>query len=134
MASRADSFETYDTCQPWVIYSYGLTTDRWWPFWRSTHVLGRARVRCECCVCGLQEVVAVRIPRLGRAPEPVSGRHPERERFHREHAHPDRGAPMSWALPLRNLAVFAGERPLGEPEMRPTDGEGDLGGSAGKEQ
>lgn len=100
--------ETYETTQPWVTYTYGLTHDRWWPLWNSTRVLGRARILTTCCVCGKREVASLRIPRFGPVPEPASGRHPARERFLAEHAHPDRGHPMSWALPLRNLAVHSG--------------------------
>lgn len=126
----ADQHETYETTQPWVTYTYGLTHDRWWPFWTSTRVLGRARIRLTCCVCGLVEVVSLRMPRFGPVPEPASGRHPERERFLAEHAHPDRGHPMSWKLPLRNFAVFDGGLPLDLLAMRL---EGDLneGGDRG---
>jgi len=97
--------ETAETSQPWVIYTYGRTHDNWWPFWNSTRVLGRARIGLECCVCGHTEVVSLPIPRFGEVPEPESGRHAERERFLAEHAHPDRGHPMSWARPLRNPSV-----------------------------
>lgn len=99
---RSALLEKYDVEYPWVIYRYGLTHDEWWPFWNSTRVLGRARIECECAVCGVREVVAFRIPRFGPVPEPKSGRHEQRERFLAEHAHPDRGAPMSWARPLLN--------------------------------
>ena len=105
--------ETYEVTQPWVIYTYGRTHDDWWPFWNSTRFLGRARIGLECCVCGHREVVTLRIPRFGSVPEPASGRHPERERFLAEHAHPDRGHPMSWARPLRNVAAHQGGLNLG---------------------
>lgn len=98
--------ERVETTQPWVIYTYGRTHDGWWPIWSSTRILGRCRIGLECCVCGHIEVVTLRIPRFGPVPEPASGRHPERERFLTEHAHPDRGHPMSWARPLRNMDVF----------------------------
>ena len=97
--------ETYETTQPWVIYSYGLTHDGWWPFWTSTHVLGRARIGMRCAVCGKREVASLRIPRFGQVPKPTSGRHPVRERFLAEHAHPGRPHPMSWAQPLANPAA-----------------------------
>lgn len=99
---------TYETTQPWVIYRYGLTHDRWWPFWNSTRFLGRARIECECAVCGEREIVSFRIPRFGPVPIPESGRHVERERFLADHAHPDRGAPMSWAKPLLNMTAHQG--------------------------
>lgn len=88
---------TVETTQPWVVYHYGLTHDRWWPFWNSTRVLGRARIRLTCAVCG-----------VGPVPVPASGRHPERERFLAEHTHPDRGHPMSWAMPLLNPQAHQG--------------------------
>ena len=110
---------TYEHTQPWVCYHYGLTHDGWWPFWSSTRFLGRSKIRMECCVCGKQEIATVPIPRWGPVPLPVSGRHPLRERFLVEHAHPDRGAPMSWARPLRNPAVFGAEgMPLDALAMR----------------
>ncbi len=55
-----------------------------------------------CCVCGKRELIRPRIPRFGRVPEPPGGVHPERLAAMKRHAHSDRGAPMSWALPLRN--------------------------------
>jgi len=94
--------DTYETTQPWVTYRYGLTHDGWWPLWNSTRVLGFARIECICCVCGQTQVMKVKMPRIGPVPEPASGRHPLREGFLRAHTHPDRGHPMSWALPLRN--------------------------------
>lgn len=97
--------ENYDTDQPWVIYTYGLTHDGWWPFWSSTRVLGFARIGMECMVCGKTEVAKIRCPRLGAVPVPPTGKHERRMRFLGEHEHADRGAPMSWARPLRNLAA-----------------------------
>lgn len=109
---------TFETTQPWVCYHYGLTHDRWWPLWTSTRVLGRARISMECAVCGKREIASLRIPRWGKVPEPVSGRHPVRERFLAEHAHPDRGAPMSWAKPLLNPAAHPGGISLDALAMR----------------
>lgn len=97
--------ETFETTQPWVVYRYGLTHDRWWPFWNSTRFLGHARIGMECAVCGENRVAKLRIPRFGEVPEPASGRHPAREAFLREHRHPDRGHPMSWKRPLLNMAA-----------------------------
>jgi hypothetical protein len=96
---------TYETTQPWVLYHYGRTHDGWWPFWTSTRVLGRARIGMQCIVCGEEEVVTVRLPRFGAVPEPEGGKHRLRLEFLAGHAHPDRGAPMSWAVPLANLAA-----------------------------
>lgn len=99
--------ETDETTQPWIIWRYGATHDLWWPFWNSTRFLGYARIDAECIVCGHSEALRFRIPRFGPIPEPESGRHPARERFCADHAHPDRGEPMSWARPLRNPAAFS---------------------------
>lgn len=100
--------ETYDTDQPWVIYTYGRTHDGWWPFWSSTRVLGVAKIGLECMVCGRTEIARIRCPRFGPVPTPPSGKHERRELFLAVHAHVDRGAPMSWALPLRNIAAHDG--------------------------
>lgn len=96
--------ETAESTMPWVIYIYGRTHDFWWPFWSSTRVLGRARIGLECCVCGHQEVTSLRMPRFG--PIENKGHHPVRLKFLAEHAHPDRGHPMSWVRPMRNMNVF----------------------------
>lgn len=98
---------TYETTQPWVCYHYGRTHDGWWPLWNSTRMLGRACIVAECCVCGHKESLWMTIPRFGTVSKPESGRHPMREQFLAAHKHPDRGHPISWALPLRNLDVFS---------------------------
>lgn len=96
---------TYETSKPWVCYYYGLTHDSWWPIWSSTRVLGRCRIVLECTVCGVRETAKLKIPRFGPVPTLASGRHPVREKFLAEHAHPDRGHPMSWKRPLFNPAA-----------------------------
>jgi hypothetical protein len=108
--SRDDNgrLSTAEAEQPWVVYHYGLTHDRWWPLWTSTRLLGRAKIVMECAVCGDRKTASLKIPRFGRVPEPATGRHPARERFLTEHAHPERGAPMSWAKPLLNPAAHPG--------------------------
>lgn len=111
-------YSTYEVDQPWVLYHYGLTHDGWWPLWNSTHVLGRARIQCECMVCGGVEIANLPIPRFGPVPEPASGRHPFRERFLADHAHPDRGHPMSWKRPLANFAAHPGGLDLDQLAMR----------------
>jgi hypothetical protein len=109
---------TYETTQPWICYTYGLTHDRWWPLWNSTRVLGRARIIMECAVCGHREIASLPIPRFGQVHKPATGRHPQRERFLAEHAHPDRGAPMSWAKPMLNPAAHPGGIDLDALAMR----------------
>lgn len=109
---------TAETTQPWVVYHYGLTHDRWWPLWTSTRVLGRARIVMECAVCGGRETASLKIPRFGRVPAPATGRHPVRERFLAAHTHPDRGAPMSWAKPMLNPAAHGSGVDLAALMMR----------------
>lgn len=113
-----DPMSTYELTQPWVLYHYGRTHDRWWPFWNSTRVLGRFKLGVECTVCGDRRILTIRIPRFGEVPEPEGGRHPARVAYLAEHAHPDRGAPMSWARPMANPAVFEGGIPLDALAMR----------------
>lgn len=96
---------SYEVDQPWVVWTFGRTHDLWWPIWNTTRLLGRSRIGATCMVCGHRAVLTIRIPRFGPVPEPPSGRHAKRQRFLDEHAHPDRGAPMSWAIPLLNMAA-----------------------------
>lgn len=93
--------ETYETDAPWVTWTW-LSTDR------ETRITGRSRLKLTCCVCGEREIVRVPIPRWGPVPEPEGGVHPERAKAKIRHAHPDRGHPMSWALPLRNPGAHGG--------------------------
>jgi hypothetical protein len=99
---------TAEVTQPWVVYTYGLSHDLWWPPKTSTRWTGRAKIRITCAVCGVDEVCTLRIPRWGKVPEPPTGRHPARQRFLDDHAHPDRGLLMTWALPLLNPAAAPG--------------------------
>jgi hypothetical protein len=93
--------ETYETDAPWVTWTY-LTTDR------RTRITGRMRIKMTCCVCGKRETITIKVPRIGPVPTPPGGRHAERIRAIQRHLHPDKGHPMSWALPLRN--------PFGQPQ------------------
>lgn len=97
----SERFETYEDRQPWVIYVYGLTTDRWWPLWRSTRVLGYAKIECQCCICGDRTVVKVKLPRVGVVVD--RGPHALRREYLAKHQHPNqRTAPETWVWPLRN--------------------------------
>lgn len=110
--------ENYDTDQPWVVYRYGHTHDRFWPPWRSTRILGFAKVECECAVCGEVRIVKAPIPRFGN-PNPSGEHHPERIRFLLDHLHRDtQRHPMSWAKPLLNPAAHRGGIDLGLLAMR----------------
>lgn len=104
MAPVRKRMSTYETDQPWVLYHYGRTHDRWWPFWNSTRVLGRACIVCQCMVCGDTTPIWIRIPRFVD-PNPIGAHHRKRVAYLAEHAHPDKGAPMSWAMPLANPAI-----------------------------
>jgi hypothetical protein len=94
-SSTDEQRQTYETDAPWITWDW-LSTDR------ETRITGRMRMRMTCCVCGKREIVRPRIPRWGPVPTPPGGVHPERIKAKERHAHPDRGHPMSWALPLRN--------------------------------
>jgi hypothetical protein len=91
---------TFETDQPWIVYHYGRTHDSWWPFWNSTRILGRACIIAQCAVCGDKTSLWFRIPRLGEIHD--NGSHPRRLEYLAAHTHPDRGAQMSWKLPLLN--------------------------------
>ncbi len=91
------AMETYETTQPWVIYVY-LQTDFW------VRIVGTSKIRCECCICGKQETVTLRVPRFGAIPD--RGKHPARVAFLGRHEHPlQQTAPETWARPLRNPAA-----------------------------
>lgn len=110
--------QTAETDMPWVVYTYGRIHDGWWPFWRSSRILGRAAVEMECAICGRSVVVVGKLPRFGEVPGPKGGRHPDRLRFLRDHVHKDRPAPMAWAKPLLNLNVHRGGLDLDALAMR----------------
>lgn len=103
-----ETHSTYETDQPWVVYHYGLTHDGYWPPWRSTRVLGRMKIICECAVCGHSEKLTLKMPRFGLIEPPKGGKHPERVRFLLAHVHKDQPPPMAWAKPLLNLAAYKG--------------------------
>lgn len=107
---------TYEVDQPWVVYHYGLTHDRWWPLKDSTRLLGKARIIMECAVCGIQEIATLPIPRFRKVVD--EGPHPVRVRFLGQHTHPDRGAPMSWKRPLLNPEAHAAGIDLDALAMR----------------
>lgn len=107
---------TFDTEQPWIVYTFGLTHDRWWPPHDSTRWLGRARIRCTCAVCGDSTTLTIKMPRWGDVPR--VDQHPKRVAYKAEHAHPDRGAPMSWAMPLLNPSAHSGGVSLDALVMR----------------
>jgi hypothetical protein len=101
--------QTYETEQPWVVYTY-LTTDR------QTRITGRSKIECCCAICGERRRVTIRIPRFGHVVD--RGRHPERVRFLLDHVHKDRPHPMAWSMPLLNLAAHTGGLDLDLLAMR----------------
>ena len=108
----------YDTDQPWICWRF-LTTDRWWPFWRSNRVLGRVRVEMTCAVCGHSKVASGQIPRFGEVKPPPGGKHPARLRFMLDHLHKDASRhPMAWVQPLLNPAAHKGGIDLDTLAMR----------------
>lgn len=95
------TMRTFETSQPWVIYTYGLTHDLWWPPWNSTRWLGYGKIECHCSICGEREVLKLRMPRFGQIAD--RGHHPERVRFLSQHVHKlQQTAPETWAQPLAN--------------------------------
>ncbi len=91
--------ETYEVGSPWITYHY-LTTDR------QTRITGRSKILLACAICGHEEVLTLRIPRIGPVPTPKGGRHEKRVEFVRTHQHTadQRRDRKTWAKPLRNLA------------------------------
>lgn len=86
--------ETYETKQPWVVYTY-LHSDRW------TRIWGRCEIAAECCICGEREILKIKMPRFGEIVD--RGPHPLRVEFLSRHVHQfQQRAPETWALPLRN--------------------------------
>lgn len=128
----ARGMSTCEQDQPWVLYHYGRTHDHWWPFWNSTRVLGRCCIDAECMVCGDRTALWMQIPRFGPVPEPEGGRHPLRVAYLAEHAHPDRGAPMSWARPLANMHALGGRLDLDALAMRIEADLNERAGSSGE--
>jgi len=98
--------DTFEVDQPWIVFHYGRTHDEWWPLWNSTRVLGRCCVVAMCAVCGDRTPIWIPMPRFG--PIVDRGPHPARTGYLLAHAHPDRGAPMSWKLPMLNPAAHPG--------------------------
>jgi hypothetical protein len=109
--TKDEGAERYDTDQPWICWRF-LSTDA------RTRITGHSTVLMDCCVCGRREKVRIRISRFGPVPMPPGGRHVERLRFMLAHLHPDRGHPMSWAKPLRNVAAMGGKIDLNLLAMR----------------
>lgn len=101
----------YDTDAPWVIWHF-LSTDL------RTRITGRSIIQMQCAVCGKRERLRFRIPRVGPVPLPKTGKHPVRLRFIRDHLHPDKGHPMSWAKPLLNPDAHRGGMDLNLLAMR----------------
>lgn len=97
--------QTYETTAPWITWTW-LSLDR------ETRITGRSRMRLTCCICGLSEIIRIRIPRWGPVPEPEGGVHIERLRAIERHAHPDRRNPADWALPFRNPAGWGQGIPI----------------------
>lgn len=96
--ARGDLFETCETTQPWVVYTYFV------PDW-ITRVLGRTTVRCECCICGVVKFPTMRLQRWGKVVD--RGHHPARRAFLDAHVHQGVNRhPMQWERPLRNAAVL----------------------------
>jgi hypothetical protein len=89
-----ESLQTYEITQPWVVYRYIV------PDW-LTRITGQTRIGAECCICGVETVLRLRIPRWG--PVVDRGPHPARVAFLAAHLHRlQASAPETWVRPLRN--------------------------------
>lgn len=97
--------QTAEQQMPWIIYTYGRSHDGWWPPWNSTRITGRMKIGMDCSVCGNRTVATLKIPRFGPV-NPDNRYHPARSAYLLAHLHPDRGHPISWARPLKNLDAF----------------------------
>jgi hypothetical protein len=93
----SNRLETYEVGSPWITYHY-LTTDR------QTRITGRSQILLACAICGHEELLTLRIPRIGPVPTPKGGRHEKRVEFVRAHQHTadERRDRRTWAKPLRN--------------------------------
>jgi hypothetical protein len=99
-----DLKQTAEQDQPWIIYTFGRVHDGWWPFWRSSRIIGRMVVGAECMVCGKRKVLIAKLPRFGEVPD--RGKHPLRIRFCLDHIHKDKPHPAAWARPFMNLNAW----------------------------
>lgn len=91
--------DTYEVGQPWVTYHYPYDD-------RQATLRGLfALVEMSCLVCGGTEEWKVRWGQQRKIKHDHRGYAMERVKFLADHAHPDRGHPMSWAKPLGNVAA-----------------------------
>lgn len=89
-----EPYRTFETRQPWVVYTY-LHHD-WW-----TRVFGRTEIAAVCAICGEREVIKIRMPRFG--PIEDRGPHPLRTAFLSRHEHRlQQTAPETWDKPSLN--------------------------------
>lgn len=97
----SDRYETYETTQPWVCYTY-LHTDE------EADRLGYSEIECECCVCGAKRIVRFHLPSSAEIDAmnlPPNHKHTERVKFLAEHDHRPLPHALTWAKPLRNVAA-----------------------------
>lgn len=93
-------YETFETAQPWVIYSY-LTTDA-----EADANGGEGQILIRCAICGVREVCVIAIPDEPLH-TPPDYRHPQRAAFLAAHQHPGVNRnPLSWEQPLANPAAL----------------------------
>jgi hypothetical protein len=90
---------TYESVQPWVVYTY-LRTDA------EADRLGIA-IEMLCTICGEKEVAEFPMPSSeDLAALPADYKHPLRVAFLEKHVHRlQQKAPETWALPLLNPAA-----------------------------
>lgn len=104
--------DTYEIGQPWVTYHYPHDDQQ------ATRRGLFALVNMRCLVCGGTEEWKVRWGQQRKIKHDHRGYAMERVKFLADHAHPDRGHPMSWALPLANVAAHENGLDVGLLAMR----------------
>lgn len=98
--SAHEPYQTYETGQPWVVYTYPIPDSDIPPEG------GESKVEMVCAICGVRETAVLHVPPEGTPDPPPGYKHPERIRFLAAHVHPlQNKAAETWALPLLNIAA-----------------------------
>jgi hypothetical protein len=91
---------TYETGQPWVVYTYARTDEE------ADALGGIGLIVMRCAICGETEDCELDLNNPPPAMSEPGYKHPARIAFLAAHTHPmQRTAPETWALPLLNPAA-----------------------------
>lgn len=92
-------FQTAETTQPWVIYTYPRSD-------AEADRLGKALIVIECAVCGEVEHCEFPLPTAEECAKIEPGyKHPLRVAFLAKHTHRPLPHALTWAKPLLNVAA-----------------------------